>query len=172
MTLQEAARMLRVLASVWPAYPIADPDTMAEAYAIALADVPAELAMGAAQQALRTSRFFPTPSEVRELVAEEVLDLPTPEEAWEEVLAEIRAVGRYGRPRFTSDVLAETVARLGWLSLCGAEDVAAARATFERSYKAHRRRWLRDVDFGDALAGAAAIAGAEVPAVESGREGR
>jgi len=64
------------------------------------------------------------------------------EEAWGEVMKAVSGVGRYGKPQFSSEAIAETVDVLGWESLCNvrSQELNTMRAHFYRSYEAIRKR--------------------------------
>jgi len=65
----------------------------------------------------------------------ETSSCPPAEEAWGEVLDQVRRRGAYGSPSFRSSVTAEAVKRIGWREICGAkEGDPALRAHFYRTY--------------------------------------
>jgi hypothetical protein len=93
----------------------------------------------AALQCLASCRFFPTIAELREAVFAMLpqANALTAGEAWAEVMREIRRTGadqHHGPPQFSSPVVAETVASLGWRNLCLSENEVADRAHFMRVY--------------------------------------
>ena len=65
------------------AYPRQDfPDRTVVLYAEMLADLPGDEVVAAVKRLIRRSPFLPSVAEIRREVAEEVLNLPTPAEAW------------------------------------------------------------------------------------------
>ena len=103
-----------------------------------LRDVDGELLRAATLQHVATSKWFPTVAELREAAT----DIMSPShrttamEAWGEVARQIRSVGSYGRPEFSSSLIRRLVDDMGWLNLCMSEMPGADRARFIEGYKA------------------------------------
>jgi hypothetical protein len=68
----------------------------------------------------------------------------TAEQAWCEVLGEIRRVGSWGEPRFNDDVTAQSVRCIGWKEICGSETIGVERAHFFRAYEGLIKRRHHD----------------------------
>jgi hypothetical protein len=66
----------------------------------------------------------------------------TAEEAWAEVIRSISAVGSYGSPAWSSEVLKKTVETLGWKNICLTpdKDMGTLRAHFFRIYNSQLQR--------------------------------
>lgn len=146
MTRDEVAKLLAILHVAWPQATVGDAGGQVTAYHLALADVPYPAGEAAVAGWLKTGRFFPAPSELRELAAEALGVAPGIDQAWSEVVGAIRSVGVYGQPRFSHPLIAETVRRIGWRTLCGSENLAADREWFARLYQAQRTRLLREAN--------------------------
>jgi hypothetical protein len=93
-------------------------DLRAEAYFAALSDFTVSQVNLAVMQAIRTLKFFPKPSELRELIAGTPGD--GADSAWSEVLDQVRRVGYMGSPAFTDERILRTVNELwgSWRRLC------------------------------------------------------
>lgn len=81
----EAVKVMATLAAAYPQRDLAS-ETI-EVYAHDLADLDAGVAAAAVERLRRTSRFFPTISEIREAAAELVLGAPPSTVAWRQALA-------------------------------------------------------------------------------------
>jgi hypothetical protein len=93
----------------------------------------------------QTRKFLPTIPEIRELAAEIVGGhLPDGDEAWGEVMDQIRAVGSSASPSFSHDAIAKVVHAMGWRELCASDNQVADRAHFLRLYGSARQRLDRE----------------------------
>lgn len=146
MTTEETGQLLAVFKAMYPTHPVPNPEAMVTAYQMALDDLPAEAVTVAAREWMRTGVFFPKPAELRSIIAERGLSLPSPEEAWSEVMSQIRAVGSYGNPSWSCLAVRQAVDALGWRNICASEEIGIERAHFYRTYQAYRERTLRDTD--------------------------
>lgn len=153
MTIAETARLIAILKMAWPAHPL-EPETGGPVYHRALADIPFDLAERAVDEWLRTGKFFPAPSEIRELALRAGVGLPAAEIAWQEAQ---RVIGGYRpgdpAPRWSSKVLEEAVAAVGWtaIKMCEADQLGTLRAQFRDTYNALLKRVTAD-DAREALA--------------------
>lgn len=156
MTIAETARLIAILKMAWPAHPI-EAEQGAAVYHRALADIPFDLAERAIDEWLRTGKFFPAPSEIRELALRAGVGLPAAEIAWQEAQ---RVIGGYRpgdpAPLWSSRVLEETVNAVGWSAIkaCEADNLGTLRAQFRDTYNALLKRVAAE-DAGDALQEAA-----------------
>jgi len=138
VTIAETARLIAILKMAWPAHPL-EAEQGAAVYHRALADIPFELAERAVDEWLRTGKFFPAASEIRELALRAGVGLPAAEIAWREAQ---RVVGGYrpgdAPPLWSSKVLEETVASVGWgtIKMCDVDNVGTTRAHFRDTYNA------------------------------------
>lgn len=144
MNQREVSQVLTALKAVWTTHPITE-DTVA-VYAASLEDVTGEQGKWAALTWVRTGKFFPTPAELRTLIAERLLRLAPAEDAWLEVKRAVRDVGSYGAPCWSSPILARAMEAIGYREFCMSEmaDEPAWRAQFVRFYEAYRDRALRE----------------------------
>lgn len=147
----EAEKLVAVLEATYPNHPT-KPQT-ATAYHWALADLPYPIVEAAIREALRSSRFFPTPAELRAVIAERLLGYPAPEEAWRQVQDRVRSVGHYGAPGFGEGPIAQAVDAIGWRNICLSETPGVERAHFLRAYEGYRERALREADLAAVAAG-------------------
>lgn len=152
MTRDETIRALAVLAAVWPTREITD--ATIEAYGMAWADLPYAAVNAAIGAWLRQGKFFPAPSEIRELVIGKAAALDGAEQAWGEVKRQIAAVGHRGHPRWSSEPLEQAVAAIGWRDLCVCQegDAGTLRAHFYRTYESYRRQYATEHDYPELVA--------------------
>jgi len=133
----DITRLLGVLKAAWPDRPINEETVTA--YEMAWSDLPFELGQGAVAEHLRTGKFFPAPSEIRELALRAGVGLPAAEIAWQEAQ---RVTSGYrpgdAPPVWSSKVLEDTVAAVGWgaIKMCDADNVGTLRAQFRDTYNA------------------------------------
>lgn len=117
-------------------------------YVEMLADIPFEELLAAADSIIATGKYprMPTVADIRRSVGEaRVGHLPDAETAWLEVKQTIRKVGFYGVPQFSSDLVADAVASIGWETLCSMEITQSSiySAQFKRAYETFRNRLER-----------------------------
>lgn len=118
-----------------------------EAYRIGLRDLPIEAIDRAVQAAIRTSRFMPTPSELRELAGE-----TSPADrailAWAALGKAVVRIGPYRSPDFDDPIINATVRSLGgWERVCslGVEEFDKwLQKDFLRTYEAFARTGVGD----------------------------
>lgn len=102
-----------------------------------LSDIPPEALQVAVDQAIATCRFLPTVAELRDtLLGLSTIGQLSWGEAWENVQSEMRRVGSYGVPHFSSDLTASVVRSMGWKTLCASENPQTDRAQFRDMYTA------------------------------------
>ncbi len=131
-----------ILKQLFAAYPNAQvtPETVA-VYMRLLRDIQPEDLQVAVDQAIATCKFLPTVAELRDtLHGLTVVGQLTWGEAWEDVQKEMRRIGSYGVPRFSSDLTAAVVRSMGWKVLCASENPATDRAQFRDMYNAMAAR--------------------------------
>ncbi len=146
MTRAETARLLAFVTALYPKIELG-PATV-PAWHEMLGDMPFELAMTATKRVLSQQTFpsLPAIGEIRaaavDLTAPKLRD---PGEAWREVMQEIRRVGSYGKPEFSTPEVALAVATIGWRELClSDEGDGVIRAHFLRVYEQYARRARED----------------------------
>jgi len=113
-----------------------------------LSDVPPDQFLRAAIEHSRASTFPPTPAELRKLALRPEQEGLTAEDAWSEVIGEIRRVGWCGKPQWSTPQAERAAAALGsWRTLCSqtSNELAANRAHFFRLYSAFAGRAEREV---------------------------
>lgn len=131
-----------ILKQLFAAFPNAQvtPETVA-VYMRLLRDIqPADLQV-AVDQSIATCKFLPTVAELRDtLHGLTVVGQLTWGEAWEDVQKEMRRIGSYGVPAFSSDLTAAVVRSMGWKTLCASENPQTDRAQFRDMYNALAER--------------------------------
>lgn len=121
------------------------------AYVATLADIEADLLKAAALRFIENNTYprIPTPGELRQMAAEIVNDaqgLPPGSAAWGEVMHQLRYVGSWGAPQWSSTLVAQAVQDVGgWMYLCMSENPPADRARFIAAYDERLKRHTRDM---------------------------
>ena len=128
----------------------------AKGWAWILDDIESRDVLGALKRHLATSKWLPTPAEIRTIVDEAAHGRRrNGGDAWGDVRREIGRAGRYRAPRFDDAITALAVSRLGWVELCDSENAVADRARFIELYDrlaATSRREEQSPMLGDATA--------------------
>lgn len=117
MTLDDRPKLAEMLVVLAETFNEPVSDLRAEGYYEALKDLPFEVVEQAGLMALRTSKFFPRPAELRELATGKTEDAAAL--GWAELLREVRRVGYLGTPKLSEDTF-ETMRNLwgSWAQLC------------------------------------------------------
>jgi hypothetical protein len=68
----------------------------------------------------------------------------SPEDAWAEVMQQIRHAGYYRQPKFSSAALSRAVEAIDWKELCSNDNVEATRAHLMRIHDAMQKREVRE----------------------------
>ena len=107
------------------------PAATVKIYVNHLSSVPAHLLATAVDELIQASVFFPTIAELRKAAAQAKLgNVPSAEEAWSEVLAEMRSAGLQCKPEFSHRAIKRAVQDVGgWRYLC-----SSGSLNFERTY--------------------------------------
>lgn len=109
----------------------------AKGWAWILDDLDASTVLAALKRRLATSKWLPTPAEIRAIVDEERHGRRRPGgDAWGDVLAEVSRTGRYRVPQFADPIVARAAVALKWVELCDSENTTADRARFIDLYDA------------------------------------
>lgn len=143
---REIEKALTVLSAAYPRFDL--PEETIRIYQRLLADLDFDLLKAATLQCATMCKFFPTVAEIRDAATEIVTmaeHIPTPIEAWGEVIQAIRKIGGNSfRPDFSHPMIDELVKHFGWHALCTSDHSFADRARFMDAYadmlKASRRR--------------------------------
>lgn len=149
MTDTESAQLVAMLSTAFPT-PAWTDDTL-EIYCSQLVDLEFAPAKNAIMRLLRTlDGFHPSISAIRTAVRQELerrgaipTDLDS-EEAWGYVMQQFSETGRYRKFPRTHEIVANTVACIGWEVLCDSENPEASRAHFWRVYAALLERARSD----------------------------
>jgi hypothetical protein len=140
MTKSQATRLVAGLMAPYRTAATITGETF-DAYVEDILDLDYEPAALAIKQLRQTATFLPSIAEVRQAAAEITAGhLPDGDQAWAEVVHQIRTVGHTGRPAWSHPAIAETVRAMGWLELCASTNQVADRAHFLRLYANARTR--------------------------------
>lgn len=137
MTHKEAIALVGMLFAAYPKFEV--PKETIQLYQQFMLDLDADLAKAAVVRHIATSKYFPTIAELRDAVMS-FDNIPNASDAWAEVLQQLRAVGSYGRPKFSHPVVKKAVDAIGWTSLCWSEQIGVERAHFIKIYETYRGR--------------------------------
>ena len=143
MNRKEALKLVGWATANFPHLQERDLRPTAELWAKLLADIPYEVAEKALMKVLVSCRHFPTVAEIREAAADLTNPVPSPAEAWEEVLANISRYGHYDAERGVkalSPVTSKAVRAIGYTEICLSENIDATRAHFFRVYEQYAKR--------------------------------
>jgi hypothetical protein len=123
----------------------------AEGYFDALSDFELPIVLIAMRSAMRESRFFPRPIELREFVEGSADDRA--ELAWTTLQRLVQSVGYYGTPTFPDEAMRRAALELygGWQRLCASlpadgPELLGYRKTFIATYRAYANRTRRDLE--------------------------
>lgn len=115
------------------------PQASQRLYVRLLADIDPELLQAATLAVITEGSYFGFPSvadirkRAQELRAEAAGEL-TPGEAFEQLMSEVRRVGRYGSPEL-NERTREALRQIGgWQALCSSEHLPSERARFTEAY--------------------------------------
>lgn len=138
---------LSALAVAYPLYAKqqANPDLARTIYHRILQDVDGDLLEAATMQWLSTPNpFHPSPGQLRDMALTLITrDEKSADEAWLEVLQQMKSAGYYGVPTWSSERIARSVAALGnWKDFCitDIDKMSYARDSFMRIYSAQMKR--------------------------------
>jgi len=143
MNHEEAIKVMIILTAAYPQITISK-ETM-KVYERFLIDLSFELGQAAALQLISQNKWFPSIAELRQSVIKMLPnEIPSTEEAWLEVVNQIKSTGSYGTPYFSNDLIGKAVNAIGWRELCLSENQVADRAHFFRIYESYRSREIED----------------------------
>lgn len=146
MTRDEVVDILMLLVTNYE-HPLATDQTsgkspLVELWVECLAPYDSAAVRRAAIRHLATSPYWPKLSDLIAPLAQ--AGLPDPDQAWEQVVAEVRRVGYIGAPRFDDPLVADTVKRIGWQVICSSESPDVVRGQFRRFFEMARTRTETD----------------------------
>jgi hypothetical protein len=143
MTKSDAVKFAQCLAVLSETFNESVSEVRAEAYFMALTDLPLDKIQDAVKDAVRTMRFFPKPIELRDLIVGSAQE--NAEQAWDSLRYEVRRVGYVGKPHLdviTEFILDNTMG--GWKWLCKtlpADEGAAMSALKDEFTRAYVREF-------------------------------
>lgn len=172
MTANEANKLAATLLAAYPAARVSQETP--RVYARGLHDLDYPGAQMAAERLMRTQKFLPTISELREVYVQMSRGGPrSGEEAWALVMTAIRRRGRYNPPVFKDDTINQALRLWGsWEALCNSpEDDPGGRARFVQLYDSLAKSTRADAVAGPRLAlpkpGSRPLPKLELPEVDS-----
>jgi hypothetical protein len=131
---RETAEVLAMLASAYPHIKITR--ETAEIYHDVLQDLDIGQCVQASRSIVRFSQFFPSASEIRRAVLNQMnLLSPLPIEAWGEVIAVATGEGLRKTHVWSHQTVEEVVQAIGWREICVAENQGVLRAHFLKLYE-------------------------------------
>ena len=136
MTRAEALELFALLAAAYPKDPMTEPQIAL--YVTLLAPYETEAVRDAVLMHIQESPWFPKVSDLVSRLTAGHTD--TVDQAWQEVMHQIRAVGYYGTPTWSSEVLAEAVRAIGWQELCTSPHIEMVRGHFVKFYALAQQR--------------------------------
>lgn len=144
MNEQQAIQVVNILKAAFPHVDF--PSDSAKLYRECILDLPFAATRAGVLNLITEPdrRFMPAIGEIRAAVLEAVDPLPTPEEAWGEVMNEIHNTGSYGRPQFSHPAIEKAVRAVDWKNICLSETPGVERAHFLRVYASFRERHQRN----------------------------
>lgn len=155
MNKKEFATFVAALRTYYPRETILPNTQAAELWYMELQDLPYNVAMMALREHVHTSKWSPSISELRELVATiqngETADWG---EGWQKTMDAIRRKGMYREQEALEsldEITRATVERLGFQNLCTSENVVADRARFKDIYEQLAERKKRESRLPEAL---------------------
>lgn len=138
----ELLQAMALIATYWPHWKIPtdrhELAAMVDAWTRLLGDVEADAVVAAIEAyAVTGAEFAPGPGVLRKRAIDllQPVGLPDGDQAWAEVLDQIRRVGYVGRPAWSHPAVETAVQAFGWLALCESTTQMADRAHFLRIYE-------------------------------------
>ena len=138
MDKNQALQILAILTAAFPSTQIKK--ATAEIYIEFLIVMDFNLTRAAAHRLITTAKFFPTIAEITEAVEKFNPQLPGADQAWLEVMEQIRKTGYFGIPQFMTPCIMDAVKTIGWTNLCTSEQIGVERAHFMKIYDAIKGR--------------------------------
>lgn len=155
MTYKEFAKMAAAMRAYYPREKILPDDASRDLWYKHLEDIPYETAVVALNKWVAVNKWPPTIADIREAALEVSTDaIPDWSEAWETVLNAIRRFGPYRQTEAMEsldDMTRTVVRRLGFMTLCSSENVAADRANFRTIYQIMAERKRREAQLPEPL---------------------
>lgn len=148
MNRSEITKLLAVIQGRYPRMETGDASELVTAWYLTLDDVPYQAAEFAVRRWFKEQRFPPDPSELRQMILEEMHEVPEAAKAWQEVITHIRQNGTIGGKPFAGpQIISETVAAIGgWYNLRTSTEPTRDREAFIRAYTTYSRRSLSDLN--------------------------
>lgn len=155
MTKIEFAKIAAAIRAYYPQGNILPNEAAAELWFRQLEDIPYQTAVIALNKWVAVNKWPPSIADIREAALDVSTDaIPDWSEAWETVLNAIRRFGPYRQTeamKSLDDMTRTVVRRLGFMTLCSSENVAADRANFRTIYQIMAERKRRDAQLPEPL---------------------
>lgn len=148
MNEKEALNLVGLALANFPSLQERDMRPTAVLWLKVLKDIPYQTAEKALVYVLSTAKYFPTVAEIREAVIKiSAPDMPTPMEAWGQVMDAIRKYDPYennGNPaspyKNMHSLVAKITKAIGWYELRTCENIGVMRAHFIKAYEIEMKR--------------------------------
>lgn len=144
MTRKEVANLIGWAAANFPAMQQRELQPTAALWEKMLSDIPYEIAEKALMIVLAKAKYFPTVAEIREAAAGIINpQLPSPIEAWGEVVQAIKIYGLYRQEEglnSLSPITKRVVQNIGWREICLCEQPDIIRGQFRMAYEQYTKR--------------------------------
>jgi hypothetical protein len=145
LTVEEAAKLVYVAASVFPAKQDSNLALTAKTWMMILSDIPYQVAEAALIKVLSTSKFFPVPADIREMALSFVPGPPSAENAWGEVRDyissghnEIQYQYNGVKPEWSDPLIEKTVSQIGLREMFNCENINILMAQFIKIYNRNK----------------------------------
>ena len=130
----ETAEILGYLSAAYPSAKVTKETAIV--FHDILKELPRTEVMSAAKELVRECDWFPSPAQVLRAVARaNGLLSPIPAFAWQEVLAEVRRVGKGEEPKFSHATTQAVVKAMGWREICMSDNANVLRSNFLKLYQ-------------------------------------
>ena len=167
MTEKDAVSLVAMLMAAYPRVEV--PKATIGVYQKLLSDLDLCAARCAITRHIASSQYFPSIAEIREAaLAFARPRLPSPGEAWAEVMDLLSSVGSYSTPKFSHAAIKKAVKAIGWRNLCFSENIAMERAHFLRIYGSFQEQEQEEANIFPLL-DKLGLAAPELPALTGGK---
>lgn len=166
MTGQETAQLLALVQARYPHRNAGEPLATVRAWHMTLGDVPYWAAEAVLAEWFRTERWAPDPAELRTQILALVAEVPSPADAWLDVLRHMRAHGQVSGVRYEGPAaIRQAVESIGgWRRLRMSETPEADRKAFLSAYETYARRAAAAADVAALIAERTPALGAKASA--------
>lgn len=167
MNEKEAVSLVAMLMAAYPRVEV--PKATIGVYQKLLSDLDLCAAKCAITRHIASSQYFPSIAEIRgAALAFSRPRVPSPGEAWAEVMNLLPSVGSYGTPNFSHGAIKKAVKAIGWRNLWYSESINVERAHFLKIYGSFQDREQEDANI-TPLLDKLGLTAQELPSLTGGR---